>query len=229
MNDVKSSRRNELKVNHVPKLNISAPTSESRKECRPRSKEVKKSIKTPTKTSQISKAQVVHNVNFPIDEECTSLSISPSGRHIVAGFTYGRLRIFDTTGRFWSCKRADSTLPTDSQDRGSQKSKSKALIDEEDISNLFDCDSDSESDNSSAQKLISNERVKGGLVFSKSHLKHGAVACQIHARGVITSLLMDVLCSEDGRFAFGGVLRGEYCQFFLNLFLPQLNSFEFQV
>jgi hypothetical protein len=32
--------------------------------------------------------------------------------------------------------------------------------------------------------------------------------CRIHARGVHTSLLMDVAVSEDGLYAFGGVLRG---------------------
>ena len=31
---------------------------------------------------------------------------------------------------------------------------------------------------------------------------------RIHARGVHTSLLMDVAVSEDGLYAFGGVLRG---------------------
>lgn len=33
-------------------------------------------------------------------------------------------------------------------------------------------------------------------------------SCRIHARGVHTSLLMDVAVSEDGLYAFGGVLRG---------------------
>jgi hypothetical protein len=46
------------------------------------------------------------------------------------------------------------------------------------------------------------------MVASKSFQNFGAVACQIHAKGVITSLLMDVDCCEDGKFAFGGVLRG---------------------
>jgi WD40 repeat protein len=208
MRDVKSSQGDELKDKIIPKLNISTPISESGEECRSSKKQLKKSRKSSIQPSQNSNIQRVNNVEFPTNEECTSLTISPSGRHIVAGFTDGTLRIFDTTGRFWSCTKIDSALPTDSHDRGTLKGKSKGLIDEEDISNLFDCDSDSESEISSAQKSRSPGRVKGGLVFSKSHQKYGAVACQIHARGVITSLLMDVQCSDDGRFVFGGVLRG---------------------
>jgi WD40 repeat protein len=46
------------------------------------------------------------------------------------------------------------------------------------------------------------------LVCSKAHQRYGAVACQIHARGVHTSLLMHVDCSEDGLYCFGGVIRG---------------------
>ena len=45
-------------------------------------------------------------------------------------------------------------------------------------------------------------------VDSRSNQRYGAVACQIHARGVHTSLLMDVAVSEDGLYAFGGVQRG---------------------
>jgi len=46
------------------------------------------------------------------------------------------------------------------------------------------------------------------VVNSHSNQRYGAVACQIHARGVHTSLLMDVAVSEDGLYAFGGVQRG---------------------
>jgi hypothetical protein len=52
------------------------------------------------------------------------------------------------------------------------------------------------------------ERKKHAVVCSKAFQKFGAVACQIHARGVHTSLLMHVDCSEDGLFCFGGVARG---------------------
>jgi hypothetical protein len=46
------------------------------------------------------------------------------------------------------------------------------------------------------------------LVCSKNFQQYGAVACQIHAKGVHTNLLMDVDVSEDGLWAFAGVLRG---------------------
>ena len=46
------------------------------------------------------------------------------------------------------------------------------------------------------------------MVDSRSNQRYGAVSCQIHARGVHTSLLMDVAVSEDGLYAFGGVQRG---------------------
>lgn len=49
---------------------------------------------------------------------------------------------------------------------------------------------------------------KTAMVCSKAFQRYGAVACQIHARGVHTSLLMHVDCSEDGLYCFGGVIRG---------------------
>jgi WD40 repeat protein len=52
------------------------------------------------------------------------------------------------------------------------------------------------------------ERTRNAVVCSKAFQKFGAVACQIHARGVHTSLLMHVDCTEDGLFCFGGVARG---------------------
>merc|ERR1712238_328646 len=57
---------------------------------------------------------------------------------------------------------------------------------------LFDCDSSSSS--SSPSPIERDTR--------------GIIACQIRARGVITSLLMDVAVSQDGLYAFGGVLKG---------------------
>ena len=46
------------------------------------------------------------------------------------------------------------------------------------------------------------------MVLSKSHQRYGAVACQIEARGLHTSLVMRVGISQDGLYAFGGVQRG---------------------
>ena len=135
-----------------------------------------------------------NKIVFPINEECTSLKLSPSGRHIVAAFTDGTVRIFDTTGRLW-------------QPSSSRKSRG-ALNDpvKSEMKHLFDSDSEEE-EVSQFRKDIS-PRSKQCMVESKSFQNFGAVACQIHARAVITSLLMDVDCCEEGRFAFGGVLRG---------------------
>jgi WD40 repeat protein len=52
------------------------------------------------------------------------------------------------------------------------------------------------------------EHKKNVVVCSKTFQRYGAVACQIHARGVHTSLLMHVDVSDDGLFCFGGVIRG---------------------
>lgn len=140
-------------------------------------------------------------ISFPINDECTSLTVSPSGRHIIAGFTDGTLRLFDTTGRLWSKKqmfRGD-----DSSDSDSSETKKSRI--ENDLENLFDCDS-SDSEDEDQPHNTSNQKDK--YVMSKEFKHFGAVACQIQAKGVITSLLMHVDCSEDGSFAFGGVLRG---------------------
>ena len=144
------------------------------------------SPKMPAKPSKQSK------ISFPINEECTSLKLSPSGRHIIAGFTDGTVRLFDTTGRLW---------------QSGPSKKHHTLNDpiKSEMNNLFDSDSDEEELFSSK---ASSNRAKQRMVASKSFQNFGAVACQIHARGVITSLLMDVDCCDKGRFAFAGVLRG---------------------
>ena len=46
------------------------------------------------------------------------------------------------------------------------------------------------------------------FVLSKENQRFGAVASQIHAKGVHTSLLMDVDVAQDGEYCFAGVLRG---------------------
>lgn len=68
---------------------------------------------------------------------------------------------------------------------------------------LFDDDSSTTSSSFDDRTFKSKK-----LVDSHSNQRYGAVACQIHARGVHTSLLMDVAVSEDGLYAFGGVQRG---------------------
>lgn len=49
---------------------------------------------------------------------------------------------------------------------------------------------------------------RGSVVDSKRHQRFGAVVCQIHAKGVHTSLRMHVELSEDGLWCFAGALRG---------------------
>ena len=132
----------------------------------------------PQQQPQKRKKLKMPKISFPINEECTSLKLSPSGRHIIAAFTDGTLRLFDTTGRLWS------------------PSPSKEIQSE--MNHLFDSDSDDDLKGKAKQRMVA----------SKSFQNYGAVACQIHARGVITSLLMDVDICQDGKFAFGGVLRG---------------------
>jgi len=149
------------------------------------------------------------NFCFPINEECTSLCIPPSGRHIAAGFTDGTLRLFDTTGRLWTGENLSNGKYIHAQGedctnqiKGNMK-RDSSIGDDDDI---FCTDSNSEAEEGDSAPIKKEKAERS--VLSKSHQKFGAVACQIHARGVNTSLLMDVACSEDGLFSFGGVLRG---------------------
>ena len=123
--------------------------------------------------------------NFAINTECTSLTLSPSGRTLVAGFTDGTIRIFDLTGRLWD---------------NSQSVKQS--------SGSFDFDDDCSS--SSDEELFSSKRKpsKNEFVSSKKNQQYGAVAAQVIAKGVTTSLLIHISISEDCRFAFAGVHRG---------------------
>ena len=176
--------------------------------------------------------RIIHDSSsFPINEECTALTIPPSGRHIVAGFTDGTLRLFDTTGRLWSGGRKDMIDDDDDDDDSGSSSSSSSpdvqpkkgkRVERKNTSpdideHLFDCDSSADSktkqpefseDEEGKQKGLQKKPKHNQIVSSKRHQTFGAVACQIYARGVITSLLMDVASSEDGLFAFGGVLRG---------------------
>eukprot|EP00559_Dactyliosolen_fragilissimus_P008347 CAMPEP_0184862460 /NCGR_PEP_ID=MMETSP0580-20130426/6911_1 /TAXON_ID=1118495 /ORGANISM="Dactyliosolen fragilissimus" /LENGTH=1282 /DNA_ID=CAMNT_0027360335 /DNA_START=62 /DNA_END=3910 /DNA_ORIENTATION=- len=148
-------------------------------------------------------------MTFTASVECTSLSIPPSGRQICAGFADGTLRLFDTTSRF---HLQDSNIWNSlfQNDDGKKKKKKDVYeIKEEDMSELFDCDSsESETESSPGQKsqrVPTEEHTKNDSTL----ITHtGVVACQIRGRGMYTSLLMDVVCSDDGLYAFGGVLRG---------------------
>ncbi len=93
---------------------------------------------------------------------------------------------------------------------GSSSSSSAA------VDMLFDDDASSNDDEVERKDGIFDDdrsTTKGAgtarsVVDSYSNQRYGAVSCQIHARGVHTSLLMDVAVSEDGLYAFGGVQRG---------------------
>jgi WD40 repeat protein len=126
----------------------------------PLDRTLRRQLRTPTSLLTSSSSPT-----FAVNEECTSLQFSPSGRLLVAGFTDGTVRLFDLTGRY----------PTVWTESG---------------------------------KGMSTSNVSRGLVDSNHFQKHGAVACQIHAKGVHTSLLMDVDVSPDGLWCFAGVLRG---------------------
>ena len=116
---------------------------------------------------------------FAVNEECTSLKFSPSGRLVIGGFADGTVRLFDLTGTFQTSHHA------------SQKKSS-----------------------TTHNKTRGNSQSAGGvggssiLVDSKDNQLYGAVAGQIHAKGVHTSLLMTVDIAPDCRWCFAGVLRG---------------------
>jgi hypothetical protein len=91
-------------------------------------------------------------------------------------------------------------------DGGNSSSVTRRVKDSEEP--LFDDDASTSTTNSSSFDDRNNFKSSKVLVDSHSNQRYGAVACQIHARGVHTSLLMDVAISEDGLYAFGGVQRG---------------------
>ena len=115
----------------------------------------------------------------------------------MAGFTDGTLRLFDLTGVFIK----DKNHP-DNNAGHYKKRDSEALFDDDASSSEDSFHASNDDDNNK------NFKAPGGIVNSHSNQRYGAVACQIHARGVHTSLLMDVAVSEDGLYAFGGVQRG---------------------
>lgn len=174
-------------------------------------------------------------VEYAVNEECTSLTLAPSGRHVVAGFTDGTIRLFDLTGRLRPPLGDDSSDEEDffDQDSDEDGQRSESATTEEEMRQLFDYSDNSDADAdevgraaggggsrpssaSSARGGAQDRASPGGtilrgsgrMVCSKANQQFGAVAAQIHAKGVITSLLLDVSVAEDGLYAFGGVLRG---------------------
>lgn len=112
----------------------------------PLDRTLRRQLRTPTSLLTSSSSPT-----FAVNEECTSLQFSPSGRLLVAGFTDGTVRLFDLTGRY----------PTVWTESG---------------------------------KGMSTSNVSRGLVDSNHFQKHGAVACQIHAKGVVRVYAYTCLC-----------------------------------
>ena len=128
-----------------------------------------------------------------------------------AGFSDGTLRVFDLTGRFSMETRGDyryncggdhmDNLGGDWDDdvvENSSSSSSRNSSSEHSLS--------ANTTTTTATSSRSYKTMKSGLVASKWHQRFGAVACQIHARGVHTDLLTYVdVCGE---YVFAGVPRG---------------------
>ncbi|KAL3764398.1 hypothetical protein ACHAWU_004571 [Discostella pseudostelligera] len=165
-------------------------------------------------------------IEFEVNQECTSIGLVPSGRLAIAGFTDGTLRLFDLTGHFAKDKYHPQMNnfggSHSSPRRGKQKMTAEELFDDDASSTSSSSSSSSSSSVKSSTSSNNNNNNKNNnsnkssssssnnALFLDSHInqRYGAVACQIHARGVHTSLLMDVAISEDGLYAFGGVQRG---------------------
>ena len=102
---------------------------------------------------------------------------------------------------------ATSTCRRRKEGSGGTSSSSSSAVDM-----LFDDDASSNDDEVDNNDIFyddsTTKRAGRRVVDSRSNQRYGAVSCQIHARGVHTSLLMDVAVSEDGLYAFGGVQRG---------------------
>lgn len=147
---------------------------------------------------------------------------------MIACFSDGTLRLFDLTGTFHShvnLQLPDST--TSSQGSGQLEDglfdmDSSSSEDEEELSLGNDNGS-----RGSVSSIMGKHRLqspsssaagadtpttktgkRNRYVLSKENQRFGAVASQIHAKGVITSLLMDVDVAQDGEYCFAGVLRG---------------------
>lgn len=141
------------------------------------------------------------------------MTLSPTGRLLIACFSDGTLRLFDLTSTF------HTHIKLGKYDAANNK---KSSLED----GLFDVDSSSSEDDSdgtstsslgkhqlqSSFAAASYKSKTGGkrnrYVLSKENQRFGTVAAQIHAKGVHTSLLMDVDVAQDGEYCFAGVLRG---------------------
>ena len=142
----------------------------------------------PQIKKHLKDALLAKSVEFKINEECTSLAISPSGSIIVGGFTDGTIRFFDLSyNKLWS-RRLPRNQNNDDEETEFSDHEDKNIISKE----IFG----------------SGNRAKHKLVCSRENQEYGSVTSQIHAKGVHTALIMHVDISPDCKFAFGGVMRG---------------------
>ena len=135
----------------------------------------------PTATTAMEPAP---SLQFPINEEVTSIKFTPTGRFLLAGFADGTLRIFDLTGQYHHDHPHSTTTTTIHTTTSTTQKLSGSLLHHP------------------------PPKRSRGLVSSKQFQQFGAVACQIQAKGVHTSLQMEVDISPDGLWAFAGVVRG---------------------
>ena len=150
-----------------------------------------------------------NKLDFPINEECTSLAVHPSGRFVLAGFCDGTLRIFPMElVRKAGCRPSNRNPDAVDDGDDDDDEEHEADLDEWDAASSNESTKSTGTNGSSSS--VNRRKSKGTtrLVSSAQFQKYGAVACQIHARGVHTDLLMHVECSQDGEYCFAGVQRG---------------------
>lgn len=141
-------------------------------------------------------------LDFKINDECTALKFCPSGRLLLGGFTDGTVRLFDLTG----CHQSKPKSGSNSHHHGGSASTAATSFDS---SSTTTFDTSATTTATVADRSLSvTTTTNGKLVCSKEFTEFGAVACQIHAKGVHTSLRMDLDVSPDGLWCFAGVLRG---------------------
>lgn len=176
-------------------------------------------------------------IEFNINEECTSIDISPTGSYIIGGFSDGTVRFFNLgsadkpsnksgsnsnknlEGK--SCNdeddddsEAEFSLSNDEDDGVIEQDHGGAGEENSSISSsllsapLSKLFSPNDSDTSKLEQSVANINKRSIEVCSRKNQAYGSVATQIHAKGTHTSLIMHVAFTQDCKFAFAGVMRG---------------------
>jgi hypothetical protein len=135
-------------------------------------------------------------------------------QYILGGFATGTVRIFDIHGQF---PKPPPHQPNTTRKRGGggRRGRTSISTDEEEDNDMDDdCDNGPKS---SGQQQPQQQPQPKNIVNSNTFQAFGAVACQIHARGVHTSLKLDVkVCEEEEEvvdnnrscYCFASVVRG---------------------